>query len=104
MLNLILPHLVDLAAILLSIVIGRAAIYAKDRWGMDIEAKHREALHSAIMSGVQAAVLSGRDGETAILSAVRYARSSTPGAIKALKAADSVLEDLAAAKLASVKR
>lgn len=49
LLNAILPTLLTLIGAILSFILARAADVAKARWNIEIEARHREALHSALM-------------------------------------------------------
>ena len=60
------PHLLELIAALATAIIGWLAAQAKARWGLEIEARHREALHSALMTGVRHALSEGVQGRTAI--------------------------------------
>lgn len=92
------PLILQGAAALLTILLAWATLTLKRKLGLDIEARHREALHSAIMSGVQAA-LDGTPPAKIIEDAVVYARRSVPDAIAALSAPDSVLRKLAEAKM-----
>ncbi|WP_323781909.1 hypothetical protein [Leisingera sp.] len=100
----LMPVLVSGLSVILSALIGAAAHKANRRWGLDIEARHREALHSAIMSGIQAAIEEGPEeaAEVLISSAVDYARASVPDAISRLHAGDLVLQRLARGKLVEV--
>ena len=70
------PHLVELIAALATAIIGWLAAQAKARWGLEIEARHREALHSALMTGVRHALSEGVQGRTA--SHARQSTTSTP--------------------------
>lgn len=98
-LNAVLPHLLEIMAALLTTVLSAAALKAKAKWGIEIEAKHREALHSAIMSGIMAATAQKLTGGRVIDFALAHARSSSPDAITALQASQAVLQNLAEAKL-----
>ena len=79
------------------------------KWtGIQIEARHREALHSAIMTGVSAALARSRtkaasvtvDVKTqAVKEAVEWAYRSVPDALKYLGASPEVLAELAASKI-----
>lgn len=95
----VLPVMLDLAGIVLAGVVGRAALVAHRRWGIEIEARHREALHSALMSGIRAALAQGLTGGDAVSAAVGYAVQSVPDAIVKLDPAADVLMSLARAKL-----
>ena len=98
------PALISALSVILSILIGAAAREAKQRFGLDIEARHRDALHSALMSGARAAIEAAPDraigaGRDALIAeAVSYARASVPDAIARLGATDAVLQRLAAGK------
>lgn len=96
----IVPGLVALFGTIGTIIINRAARVAQDRWGIEIEARHREALHSAIMSGVLAALARGLTGQAVIQAARVYAQDSVPDAIRGLpQATEKVLASIAEAKL-----
>ena len=93
------PGVFEAAGTLLMLVLTWASMTLKAKWGIEIEARHREALHSAIMSGVARAMEGGLTREMAIEAAVAYARQSVPDAIRYLTAPDGILFDLARAKL-----
>lgn len=63
----------------------------------------RETLHSALQTGVEQMIDALEDGritrQELIDIAVRYAQQSSPGSVKRLKPTESVMRDLAAAKL-----
>lgn len=95
----VLPLLLTAIAAFLARVLTSAAQVAKDRWGIEIEARHREALHSALMSGVTAALSRGLKGQDAIEAAVVYAQESVPDALARLRPDGDLLVSLATAKL-----
>lgn len=95
----VLPSLVEIASLALMAWLVRFSAFAKERWGVEIEAKHREALHSAILSGILAAVSRGLSGEQAVQAAVAHAAESVPDAIAALNPTTQVLVNIATAKL-----
>lgn len=95
----VLPSLLALIATLLGLVIRSAAQMAKQRWGIEIEARHREALHSALMTGITAALTRGLGTQAAIAAALDYAGRSVPDAIAALGPDAETLRALAEAKL-----
>ena len=99
LINLLLPHLLDIASALLAGAIGWAALRFHTWTGIQIEARHREALHSALMTGARAALSKGMPMQQAVDFAVGYAQSSVPAAVAKLKPADPVLQQLARAKL-----
>ena len=93
------PLLVTAFGTILTIVLDRATKVARERWGIEIEATHRAALHSALMSGVRAALLRGLSGSQAVEAAIIHASGSVPDAIKALKPDAGILTRIAEAKL-----
>jgi len=92
------PHLLELIAALATAIIGWLAAQVKARWGLEIEARHREALHSALMTGVMHALSEGVQGRAAIAKAtVDYVHTSVPDALAALKPQPDQLTDMAEA-------
>ena len=95
----LLPVLLQLIAAILAMVLLRAAEAARRRWGIEIEARHREALHAALMTGISAALARGLKGTAAVDAATVYARQSVPDAIAALRPDAVLMRNLATAKL-----
>jgi hypothetical protein len=95
----ILPTLLQVIASVLGLLLIWATGTMKARWGIEIEARHREALQSAIMSGIRAALTKGLSGAEAVNDALSYTERSVPDAIAALAPSPGVLVDLAQAKL-----
>lgn len=95
----ILPTLLQAIGVILGLLLLRATTYASQRWGIEIEARHREALHSALMSGIRAALAKGLAGQAALDAALVYTSRSVPDALAALDPSVDVLQDLAEAKL-----
>jgi hypothetical protein len=94
------PHLLELIAALVAILLGWLAAQARARWGVEIEARHREALHSALMTGVMHALSRGLHEQDAVAkAAVDYVKTSVPDALRALKPAPQQLLHMAEAKL-----
>ena len=88
-------------------IIGWAAAQARARWGIEIEARQREALHSALMTGAQLALARlGTQASQEALTAevIKYAQGSVPGAISGLRPAGNVLSDLALAKISALSK
>jgi hypothetical protein len=87
------PHLVEMITAALAIYISRLT------GGLVA----RNTLHSAIKTGVEEALEMMADGKITrqelIQAALRYARSSSPGAIKRTGATDKIMESIAQAKL-----
>ncbi|MGR3479376.1 hypothetical protein [Salipiger marinus] len=97
-----LPTLLQAIAAVLMLLMIRASAYAKERWNIEIEAKHREAAHASLMSGIRAALSRNLRGQSAIDYALAHAQASTPDAIAALKPAEGVLANIAQAKMREV--
>lgn len=93
------PGLLELMSVAITALIGWAVAKASKKWGIEIEAKHREALHSALMNAARLALSHQLTGDKAVSMIVDYARQSVPDAIGNLKAPSNVLNDLARAKL-----
>lgn len=98
-LNAVIPQLLEIFALILAAVLTWAAAKAKAKFGIDIEARHRDALHSAIMTGVRLALANGMSKEAVVTAALDHARLSVPDAINALGAGKTVLINIAEAKM-----
>lgn len=94
------PYLMELLATGLAALLGWIGLTVKAKIGLDIEASLRAALKEALETGAQNATAGGLSGPTAIDATIAHARRSVPGAIKALGPAETVLINLAKAKLA----
>jgi hypothetical protein len=83
--------------VLLTFILNRATGAFQAATGIRIEEKHMRALHSAIMTGVEAAMIDGPEAGIEVIKhrAVRYAQQSVPDAIRALVPGDGVLDRLA---------
>lgn len=95
----ILPTLLELFGLLLMAWLVRLSLFVKAKWGIEIEARHREALHSAVMSGIRAALSKGLTGQMAVTAAIEHVTASVPDAIAALSPSADVLSNLVEAKL-----
>ena len=98
-LTAVLPPLLDIAGLAVAAVLVRVSLVAKQRWGLEIEARHRDALHSALMSGVRAALAGGLTGRAAVDAAIEHAARSVPDAIGRLDPTAQVITAIAEAKL-----
>ena len=96
------PHILELLGVLLTGIIGWAAAAVRKKWGIEIEARYREALHSALLTGAQLAMKNELTGKAAIDLVLRYIKQSVPDAIGSLKPSPDVLTDLAKAKIEQV--
>lgn len=98
------PYLAEIVAILVLFALS-PVIAAFQRWtGIQIQARHRDALHSAIRTGVLVSIDKGLGGP-ALSAAVReYVALSVPDALTALGPTGDVLEALIASKVAEAAR
>ncbi|WP_201829522.1 hypothetical protein [Microvirga zambiensis] len=106
--DIISPYVFMLASAAVVGILTWLTNIVKQWTGIQIEAKHREALHSAMMTGVAAALAKGRlkasevsiDAKSVIIKeAVEWAQRSVPDALNALGASPSALAELAASKI-----
>lgn len=104
-----------LAGTAVAAAITWASTYVTAHYHVSIEQKWRDALHSAIMSGIllglkrigysgmpDSAVITPDMQAKVIGTAVSYAKQSVPAAITGLKATDAGVDQLATAKLEGV--
>ena len=91
------PHIVELLGVILTILIGIASRQLAAWTGIEIETRHREALHESLMSGAMSAIRHGPGAglETLKAHAITHARRSVPDAVKALVPGDGVLDAIA---------
>ncbi|MTH79410.1 hypothetical protein [Paracoccus aestuariivivens] len=97
-----MPGLLEALSVVLTGLIGWLAAAAKKKWGIEIEARQREALHWALHTGAELALKQQLTGKAAIDLVVAYAMRSVPDAIKGLAPSSDVLTDLAKVKLEQV--
>lgn len=96
------PHLLELIGLAITAIIGWGVRQASKRWGIEIQANHREALHWALYTAAQLAIKHELTGKAAVDLVLEYARRSVPDAIGNLKPSAEVLTNLATAKLEQV--
>ncbi|WP_235939748.1 hypothetical protein [Salipiger sp. PrR007] len=89
--------LVSLIVLVVTMGVNRGLGFLEAFTGIRIEAAAREALHSAIKSGVEAALLEGPDAGFEVIKAhaIYHAQQSVPDAIARLVPGDGVLDRLA---------
>ena len=97
--NTVLPAVLTIFGTVLSGFLIKAAATARARWGIEIEARDREALHSALMSGIRMALQRGMGNGDAVIAAMAHAQRSVPDALKRLQPSNKVLGSIAEAKL-----
>ncbi|RHZ95631.1 hypothetical protein D1122_14440 [Cereibacter sphaeroides] len=103
LLTALTPSLLDLAGVALTALIGVATVRFQRWTGIQIEARHREALHSAIMTAARVAVAQGLTREVATEFVAAYARSSVPDALKRLSPSSETMDALVRSKLLEVR-
>lgn len=103
--NILQPIIVDYAVWLILSGLAWFFRHLPECWQIEIEAKHRDALHSALNTGVGLAIdalqrqpsIAGPD--RAASEIVSYVRRSVPGALRRLGPSQEQLEQMARAKL-----
>ena len=96
--NLILGIL----APILTALIGWAAAAISRKAGLEIDAKHREALQSALLNGARLAMSKQLTRQAAVDLVLSYVKDSVPGALEHFTPSTKVLTDLAEAKIEQV--
>jgi hypothetical protein len=91
------PQIMEIVGVLFSMVLLFLSNLARVWLGVQIEARHREALHSALLTGVQAALDQGPSAgrDVIVRQAIDYARTSVPQAIKKLGPDNFIIRKLA---------
>lgn len=97
------PYALEVFGLGLSAVIGWAAVRIGRKTGLEIEEKHRLALHTALMTAARLALAKQLTGAAAIELALDYAKRSVPDAIRKLNPPQAVIESLAKSKIEAVK-
>jgi len=98
----LLPLVLSGIGAVLTLVISRAASAVEKRWDIEIEERHRNTLHSALITGISAALLRGAKRDTAIQAGIDHALVSVPDAIAELAPKPEVLRNLAESKLRQI--
>lgn len=93
------PYALEVVGLALTAIIGLAANKARQKWGLDIEAKHRDALHTALMTAARLALAKQMTGAAAISLILGYVRQSVPDAMRKLNPPEAIIEGLAKSKL-----
>ncbi|MEA5163256.1 hypothetical protein U5903_20925 [Cereibacter johrii] len=100
LLTALMPSLLELAGVALTALIGFATVRFQRWTGIQIEARHREALHSAIMTAVRLAVARKLAPDAATEFVSSYVRNSVPDALRELAPPASTLDALVRSRLA----
>lgn len=88
--------IITIIGLILTFIINRAVGAFAAATGIQIEARHREALHQAIMTAVESSLKHGPDVGLDYLKAntLDYLKRSVPDALTALTPGDGVLDRL----------
>lgn len=88
--------IIGVIGMLLTFIVNRAAAAFTLSTGIQIEARHREALHQAIMTSVESSLKHGPEVGLDYLKAntLDYIQRSVPDALTALTPGDGVLDRL----------
>lgn len=78
------PHILEAVSVIVAALIARAALAFTAKTGIEVQARHREALQQAIMSGINMALSKSMAPNLAAEAAVDHAFLSVPDAITAL--------------------
>lgn len=103
--SIVQPIIVDLLLMLVLAIIGWAVSFLPARFRLDIEARHRDALHKALDTGVGLAIDMLQEHpavaapDMAIGAVLDYVDRSVPGALRKLAPSRAQLEQMARAKL-----
>lgn len=99
----LLPMILQVISAVLGLLLIRLSSVARERWGIEVEARMREALHSALMTGITGALGRGLSGKEAVAAAVAHAvQRGAPDAIASFGLSEDALADMAMAKLHEV--
>lgn len=101
-LEAVAPHLIELFMALVSLATGYALVLIKRYTGIQIEEKHRLALHSAIRTGVLAMASNGLQGQALVDAVKDYVRASVPDALAYFVPGDGVLSTLIKSKIKDI--
>ncbi|MBT9385463.1 hypothetical protein KM176_16435 [Pseudooceanicola sp. CBS1P-1] len=107
-LNFAMPLILYLLGTVITALLGYGAKLAKDYIGITLQAKAQADLHSAILSGVKAALVDyAKDGKIDNPSAIYgpvldYVKASVPDAIATLQPSEGILQKLIQSKLNDV--
>lgn len=96
------PAILALLGAILTPLLALLFDLLRKRFGLDMDARNREALHSALMTGAQLALSRKLTGAAALKLMLDYASVSVPGAIAYFGTSTDHLRKMAEAKLEQV--
>lgn len=89
----LLDALVPILLTAIAAQLARLYPWLREKWGVEIEQKHRDALNEAILSGIESAIRRSIPEAQVGRVALDYVRRSVPDAIRRLGATDDILAD-----------
>jgi hypothetical protein len=102
-LQLIVSILIPVVSTVVPLLLGWVAVILKQKYNIELEAKDQTALHSAILTGITAALAKvanrGAPSSEIISQAIDHANASVPDALKRLKPSTEVLVNIAHSKM-----
>jgi len=94
------PGLLELIGVVIAAIIAWATKLARDKWNIDIDARYREGLQSALMTGARLALARQLTGSAAIQIILDHVRDvGAPDAVRHFDLDAGALTNLAEAKL-----
>ena len=93
------PAILAILGAILTPLLGLVFDLARKRLGLDLDARHREALHSALMTGARLALARQLTGPAAIKIVLDYVQASVPAAVEHFTPSADHLKRMAEAKL-----
>ena len=108
--NPYLEAFLPIISLVITTMLGVAVAYIKKKYDIDVEVADRQALHSALQTGIQAAIQKSErvvdpayiNKEKIISEAVSYAEKSVPDAVRRLEPTPEVMAHIALSKLAQI--
>lgn len=97
--NTVMPDVLKIVSVVLMFILGWVLKWIRAKTGIDIQAAHRESMHSALMTAARLAVARQLTGQAAMSLILEYVRKSVPDALASLKPSPDVLKELAESKL-----
>lgn len=106
--EIVRPYLVEIASVFVAAVVGWLATTIKAKLGIDIEARHREALQAALTNaaglvinraGGAARALNLPESNPLLVEGVKYVVDSAPDALKHFGITPAAAHDILAQKL-----
>ncbi|MFG6083935.1 hypothetical protein ACEUZ9_000170 [Paracoccus litorisediminis] len=94
------PGLLELIGLVIAAIIAWGTKKAREKWGVEIEARYREALQSALMTGTRLALARQLTGSAAMQVILEHVRDvGAPDAVRHFDLDAGTLTNLAEAKL-----